>query len=381
MTCRPLAVLLLLALPTTASALELTTPDARVKLTVSGFLHGAAHADTNAAAGRPWLVTVGDETGRGGFSLDPYGSRLSFGVESRLDAAAEAKAKGVVELDWGSVATPRLRHAYVSIEGQGLGVLVGQYWLPNLPISGDTFSPNGLVRQGNTYTRTPQLTVFRSFGPVKAMLTAATAGALTGTVVQRAEDTAKYSVVESALPAGFLQRAWQFAPKRTGALAGGAWRPTVGWTDGGELRTQRYTSLYAEAGANIGAGPLTFSTKLWTGRGGGLGSAVGQSVAMRDDGTAHPILSRGAMLSGRWAVTERLAASLYAGLDDPEDEVAGVAVPIRHNRVLGGTATLSVTEGGLVGAELMNVRTLMTTGAGKVPFFDTRLSLFARYSF
>lgn len=382
MTLRPLTVaaLSLLLFPALAHSLELTPPDAKVKLKVGGFLYGAAHFDQNAAGSRPWLITVTEESGRSGFSVEPYGTRLNFGVESKLEGTGEAK--GFLELDWGTVSSPRLRHAYVSIDFQDtVGVLVGQYWLPNLPILPESYSPNALLRQGNAWARTPQLSVFRNFGPVKAMVTLAPTTGVTGSILQASTNTAKYALMEHALPAAIAQVAYQLNPKSFIALAGGAWQPMVGFTGASGPESTSLTSWYSEAATSLGFGKLTLGGKVWYGQGAGLGTGVGQSIVMNDANEAFGITSMGGLASAKYAFHPRFTAGLYAGFDDPQDTVEGVNLGIRSNLVLGGTAGFHVIDGGTLGLEVMHVNTNTFAGGTEAPSRDTRGSLIARYSF
>ena len=382
MTLRPLAVaaLSLLLFPALAHSAELTTANSKVKLKVGGFFYGAAHYDTNAGGSRPWLITVTEDSGRGSFSVDPYGTRLNFGIESQLEN--EAEAKGFLELDWGTVTSPRLRHAYVSLDFKNaVGLLVGQYWLPNMPIIPETFSPNAMLRQGNTWARTPQVSLFRTFGPVKGMLTLATSTGVTGSISQASTNTAKYALMEHALPAAIGQVAYQINPKSFVALAGGAWQPMVGYSNAEGPQSTKLTSWYSEAATQLGFGKLSLGAKFWYGQGAGLGTGVGQSIVMNDQNEATGITSMGGLASAKYAFHPKFSASLYAGIDDPEDTVEGVNLAIRRNLTVGGTAVYTAIEGGTLGLEVMNVTTTMYAGGNESPNNDTRASLVARYAF
>ena len=382
MSLRKLAVAVVSAVlvPTLAFAAEIPTGNDKLKVKVGGFLYGAAHYDQNQSASRPWLITVTEDTNRGGFSVDPYGSRFNFGIESQLQD--DAQAKGFIELDWGTVSSPRLRHAYVALDFKdAVGVLVGQYWLPNLPILPETFSPNAMRMQGNAWNRSPQISLFRNFGPVKAMLTAASANAVTGGIVQGADNTSKYALQEQASPAGFLQLAYQINPKSVIAIAGGAWQPTVGFTGAEGPQTTKLTSWYSEIGTSVGFGKASLAAKAWYGVGAGLGTGINQSIVMNAENQATGIASMGGIASAKYAFNPKFSASLYTGLDDPQDQVDGVNLKIRRNLVVGGTAAYQVIEGGTLGLEVMNVTTTNLIAGENVPCNDARGSLIARYAF
>ncbi len=382
MSIRTLAAAIVSAVlvPTLALAADIPTGNENLKVKVGGFLYGAAHYDQNQSASRPWLISVSEDSSRGGFSVEPYGSRFNFGIESQLQE--NAQAKGFIEMDWGTITAPRLRHAYVSLDFKdAVGVLVGQYWLPNLPILPETFSPNAMRMQGNAWNRSPQLSLFRNFGPVKAMLTAASASAVTGGIVQGADNTAKYALLEQSAPAGFLQLAYQINPRSVVAVAAGAWQPTIGFTGAEGAQSVKLTSWYSEIGTSVGFGGATLAAKAWYGVGAGLGTGINQSIVMNAQNQATGITSMGGIASAKYAFSPKFSASLYAGLDDPQDEVDGVTLRIRRNLVFGGTAGYQVIEGGTLGVEVMNVTTTNLIAGEDVACNDARGSIIARYAF
>lgn len=381
---RLLAALLALSLPAASQASELVNAEAsKFKVTLGGFFYGAAHFDTNAGATRPWLLTATTDADRQAFSVDPYGTRINLGITSQVKE--DVQAKGFLEFDWGLTSgtslVPRLRHAYVSLDAPGaVGVLVGQFWVPNLPITADTYSPNFLSRQGNTWARAPQLTVFRSFGPLKAALTAAQTTAVSGALVKPAAQP--HAFAEQALPTGVLQLSYSLNPKSFVSVAGGAGRLVTlsPGTDGTQV-TENTGTYYAELGANLVFDALGVGAKVWYGKGGLMLSGVAQAAVLGADGTVEAIPARGGMLSARYTLTPAWAVGAYGGVDNPNDVVAGVVVPTQQNLVVGGNVGFTATPGATLALELMNVATKVGSAAGSQTHGDLRTSLVGRYAF
>lgn len=389
-----LAAVLALALPAVSAASELTNVEsAKFKVKIGGFFYGMAHFDTNEGGSRPWLIVVDKKSNRGAFHVDPFGTRLNIGVESQI--ADSAVAKGFIEFDWGLNGTstvgmflPRLRHAYAAIEmANAVNILVGQFWLPNQVLVVDTFSPNNFLRQGNTWSRTPQLAVSKSFGPVKAALMLASTTGVTGSV-SGVPSTLAGALVEHPLPAAFAQLTYNVMPKSWIAVTGGVAQPTVGFARAAGAPTDTvvpdasgFTSIYADAATQLAFGPLTVGGKVAYGVGAGLGLGVGQSLVIDAENKAQGIPALAASISAKYTILPTLSLAAYFGIDDPTDVVAERSLAIRSNRTVGGVLTWTAVEGGVLGLEVMNVSTLRNVGTGFSTVGDLRASLVARYSF
>lgn len=373
------ALAALLILPCTAFGADLVSNES-LKVKLGGFFYGAAHYDTNASATRPWLITVAGDSDRAAFSADPYGTRLNLSVESQ--AKETVQARGFVEMDWGTVTSPRLRHAYVSVDVPNVvGVLVGQYWLPNLPVNADTFSPNYMNKQGNAWSRTPQLTLFRNFGSLKAMVTVAQASAVAGSITRAPGIAGTYAYAEQALPVGFVQLAYSLNAKSFVSASAGTSRLLAAYSGTDLPSTTDAVTSYADVGTNLAFGNFSGGAKLFYSRGLGLGTGVGQSLVVDSAGEAAVVPSYGGIVSTKYAFTPAVFAAAYAGLDNPADTVRGVALPIRRNFTVGGNVGWNAVDGAQLALEVMRVATVNSTTAGAVTSSDVRGSLVGRYNF
>jgi hypothetical protein len=353
----------------------------KFKVKLGGFFYGAVHYDTNAQASRPWLNVVSGKAPRGALSLDPYGTRTNLSIESTL--SEERKAIGFLEVDWAPVTGPRLRHAYVALESPALSVLVGQYWVPYGTPGPDTYNPQWFFRQGNPYSRAPQLTVFRKLGQITSSVTLTTTTFLGGSVVKGNAATGSYALAEGIVPAGFLRLAYELEGKKGFvALTGGTGRIEATYSVASEGRPRpKANSAFAELSTSLQFAPVSLSGKLFWGRGAGMGTAVGQTLVVDAESQGHSIQALGGYVSGKLALSSGWALALFAGLDDPTDEVSGVTVPIQRNLTLGGQANWSPLEGANLALELMQVSTRMASAEGAQHFNDLRSSLIARYAF
>jgi len=112
-----------------------------------------------------------------------------------------------------------------------------------------------------------------------------------------------------------------------------------------------------------------------------LNSGAGQALVVNAENDVTGIPALGGMLSAKYAFSPKFNASLYAGNEDPDDQVDGVNVTIQRNLTFGGTLGYALVDNAILGLEVMNVSTTMTTPAGAEDCNDLRSSLVARYSF
>lgn len=353
----------------------------KFKVKLGGFFYGALHYDSNSLASRPWLNVVSGRGARGALTLDPYGTRTNLAIESTL--SEESKATGFLEVDWAPVTGPRLRHAYVMLETPAVGVLLGQYWLPYGTPGPDTYNPQWFFRQGNPYSRAPQVTLFRKLGPFTSSVTLTTSTLLGGSVIKGNEGTGSYGLTEGISPAGFLRVARELEGKKGFvALTGGLGRAEASYSVASEGRARpKVKTVFAELSAQVPLSSLSLTGKLFWGRSPGMGTAVGQTLVVDAEGQGRSIQVWGGFASGKLTLSQSWAVALFAGLDDPQDKVSGVTVPIQKNVTLGGQVNWSPLEGANLALELMRVSTRMASPEGAQDFRDLRSSLVARYAF
>lgn len=376
------AVCALAVTASSAEAAELANNEfTKFKVKLGGFFYGAVHYDSNAQASRPWLNVVSGEGRRGAMSLDPYGTRLNLSIEST--SSEERKALGLIEFDWALISGPRLRHAYVTLSTPELSILVGQSWLPYGTPGPDTYNPQWFFRQGNPYTRAPQLTLLRKFGPVATSVTLTSTPLLGGSVIKGNEATGSYALAEGISPTGFLRMAYELEGKKGFvALTGGAGRVEAAYSVASEARPHAKTrSAFAELSTHLQLAPVSLSGKVFWARSAGMGTAVGQTLVVDAEGRGRSIQSLGGFASGKVTLSSAWALALFAGLDDPRDSVSGVTVPIQRNLTLGGQVNWSPLEGANLALELMRVSTRMASPEGARDFNDLRSSIVARYAF
>jgi hypothetical protein len=364
-----------------AHAAEVANNDfMKFKVKVGGFFYGAVHYDTNSQAVRPWLNTVSGKGEGGALSLDPYGTRTNLAIESSI--TDESKATGFIEVDWAPVVGPRLRHAYVMLENPAVSILVGQYWLPYGTPGPDTYNPQWFFRQGNPYNRAPQFTLFRKFGPLTTSATLTTSNLLGGSIIKGNGASGSYALAEGFAPSGFMRLAYEFNGKSFVALTGGTGRVDANYSIQSEGRPRaRVNSVFSELSTQLQFSPFSFSGKLFWGRSPGMGTAVGQTLVVDAEGQGRAIEVWGGYVSGKVALSPAWALALYSGIDDPQDEVAGVALPIRRNLTLGGQVNWTLLDGANLALEVMRVSTRVSSPEGEQDFDDLRSSIVARYAF
>lgn len=381
---KPLALVLALAacFPTRSDAAEIAIDEFTLfKLKLGGFFYGAAHFDSNSAANRPWVNVVGSNAGRGAFSFDPYGTRTNLGIESANSEGP--KARGFLEIDWGPVTSPRIRHAYVAADYAFLSVLIGQYWVPALIPGPDTYNPQWLFKGGNAYSRAPQLAVSAKFRSFKATALITSGSLLGGSVVKGNGAAGSYALTESVNLTGMLQLSYSFLGKGFVAVAAGAGRADANYliAAGDRRPNTGAETAYGELAFSVPISILTVSGKIFHSVGMGMGTGVGQTLVVTASDRASPVRSWGGFLSLRASFTKAISTAAYLGIDDPFDTERGVAVPIRRNLTLGANVTYAITQGAVVALEVVRVATLTATATGEEEFTDVRPSLVARYSF
>lgn len=363
----------------------------RLKMTLGGFLTGTMSYDTNRGASRPYLHQVG-AGGRGDvLFFDAAGTRLNVGLESHGDAVV---GRGLLELDFlgGEGAfSPRIRHAYAELQTALGSVRLGQSWTligQHFPTS---FNLDGLFLQGNPHNRLPQVTVSRKVGPLEAsagvFLNNAANGSATIVVDPSVAGTA--SLGDNASP--IYQARLGVAVRQTGFVAVAAalgrtrvyFSPTPGAGAGAAFDSPVGMAL-ATLDFSVPLAPLTFSGKLWYAASGGYSAGIGQLAVIDASGALRQLHSRGGWLDVALTLGRRAKASAYAAVDDPEDRVEGVSIPLSRNMTLGATASYEAMPKFILGLEGQYAQTRYATSPGdsapaRGEANAMRLSLVAQY--
>ena len=380
-----LLVVLLALVPTVALATPLAHDEFGLfKLKLGGFFYGAAHYDTNNTAVRPWVNQVLGPTTQGALSFDPYGTRTNLSVETTNSEGPKANA--LLEIDWAPVATPRIRHAYAVVQTGYVDVLLGQYWVPFGTPGPDTYNPMWFSKQGNSYSRAPQLTLSRGLGPVDVSVTALAASMISGTIVKGNGAAGTYAYSDGPTPAGFLRVAYPFAQKKGFvSLTGGAGKLSAAYKTGSATDAARptanVTTLFGELAFSVPVSILTITGKAFLGSGSGLGTGVGQTMVIAADDTGSAIPVRGGFLSVKAKLTDQFVAGVSFGDDDPVNEVSGVVIPIYNNTSFGAEFTWLATTNALLALEWEHVATTNSTASGAATYPNERFSLVSKFSF
>ena len=367
----------------TAHASELANNEfMKFKVRLGGFFYGALHLDSNGAGNRPWLSQVAPRNDPAALSFEPYGTRTNLAIESNSAAEDPFKARALLEIDWGPVISPRIRHAYVQLDTPLFSVLMGQSWVPTGTLGPDTYSPNFFNRQGHAFARAPQLSLWRSFGPVKGTLTLTSASLLGGAVIKGNGAAGTYALADTLAPTALLQVEYGFGEKSRVMLTGGVGRVEAVYSGTDSRPRASATTAYGELAGVLNLSALSLTAKAFYGLSPGMGTAVGQTLVVdaSDAGAAIPVW--GGFASARYVFDPRWSGAVYAGLDNPANSVAGVEVPVQRNLSFGGQVTWTVVEpGALLALEVVRVATVTVVSGAATEFDDVRASLIARYSF
>ena len=376
--------------PSAPEAAPVVPEASPLKVTLGGFFTGTMSYDTNRGASRPYLHQVGSAGTQGVLFFDASGTRLNVGLESRGDALV---GRGFLEADFlgaGGPFSPRIRHAYAELE-TGLGnIRLGQAWTligQHFPTS---FNLDGLFLQGNPHNRLPQVTVSRRVGPVDAsagvFLNDASNGSATLVVDPAVSGTA--SLGDNASP--IYQARLGVTVRQTGfvAVAAALGQTRVYFSPAPGADAAAFDAPVGMALAtldfSIPLAPVTLSGKLWYAASGGYSAGIGQLAVIDASGRVRQVHSRGGWLDVSVALGSRVKTSAYASVDDPEDRVEGVSIPLLRNMTLGATAAYEVMPKFVLGLEGQYAQTRsLTSSGGAAPVRGdanaTRLSLVAQY--
>ncbi|MCP3141333.1 hypothetical protein [Pyxidicoccus xibeiensis] len=372
-------------------AAPLVPEASRLKLTFGGFLTGTMSYDTNRGASRPYLHQVGSGGTEDVLFFDAAGTRLNVGLESHGDAVV---GRGLLELDFlggEGPFSPRIRHAYAELETALGSIRLGQSWTligQHFPTS---FNLDGLFLQGNPHNRLPQVTLSRKVGPLEASA---------GVFLNNARNGSATIVVDPAL-AGSASPGDNASPiyqarlgvtvRQTGFVAVAAalgktrvyFSPTPG-ADAGAAFDSPVGMALATLDFSIPLAPLTLSGKLWYAASGGYSAGIGQLAVIDASGELRQLRSRGGWLDVAMSLGHQAKVSAYAAVDDPEDRVEGVAIPIARNLTLGATTSYEVMPKFILGLEGQYAQTRYAPPAGtpapvRAEANALRLSLVAQY--
>jgi hypothetical protein len=168
MQSRLFAPLLVFILASAASAGQVSS---RHEVTLYGHVQGDVIFSDQAPADRASYTVPNTPTdSRGDLNFTAQNTRL--GVDFKVPAENDWTVTGKIEGDFAnnpntSNPTPRLRHAWVSVDRPSFGLMAGQNWLLFAPRNPTVLNGGSLGRSGNVWGRFPQVRATARFAPFK----------------------------------------------------------------------------------------------------------------------------------------------------------------------------------------------------------------------
>jgi len=283
-------------------------------------------------------------------------------------------ALGTLEIDFDTGdGAPRIRHAYLDWGNERNRLVAGKTWSVVSQLNPLTVNNDNLWNLGNTYDRLSQVRGVHKFG--LATLEYGIMNFFEGEQVLPGADGD--AVLDNGNPQLQARVAYDLGDGYI-ALGASAGDLEVQMAGGREEVDHRLYALEFRAPA----GPVTFSGEAFYGEAGGFNSGVGQAVVIGTDGRPHSIVSRGGWFQIEGSAKDgEFAWSVLYGLDDPDDETAGVPGAILKNETALANFFWTASSRITFAVEVQWAETLHNTGETETPAEDLRTLVAFFYHF
>lgn len=338
-------------------------PEAKAELKLGGFVFGGMYYDTNTAIVRPWLVRVTGKSDKGGFDVDPLGTRLNM---TGTYKKGTMEAKGFLEVDLKTGDLGRLREAYASIGGDRGTVLAGQaYTLVGGWMFIDSLNIDAFFIQGGAWTRQPQVRYSRNFGDLGLHVAALTMRGMGAVVVNPALVGTAAVTEQSQVPALQVRIQHKLLDKGFVAVAGAVGNFEVSFTPGMMSPTMAFkktqTGAMVAFDVNVPFGKNKLLAHGWYSRSGGNSSGVQQAVVIDTDGSLVPVTAFGGFLNLVFELAPGLRLSAYGAVDDPKNTAGDTVMPTKQNLTGGVMVAKKLLEKLEAGLEIQYALTKAAT--------------------
>jgi hypothetical protein len=283
-----------------------------------------------------------------------------------------------IDFDTGDGA-PRIRHAFAQLSRAATRLLVGQTWAIVAQLSPKTVNSDNGFNLGNVFERLPQIRI-GSEVPIGAGALDVQMGVMqffgdkdqTNLAVQQTGAGTNFSIQRGGLPEFQGRIAYHWGKKGAGhfALSGSVGRVEL---EDNANRERDVTHLLGAVELFIPIGNFHVALEGFYGEAGGYNSGVGQSVAIRPNGTARGIPTVGGFASAGYIFTPAVNGNVFYGIDDPENTVGGTALRIEKNETVGGNLFWTITRHFSAAPEIQYVRT--SYSANNFEADDVRVTL------
>ncbi|MFQ5915564.1 MAG: hypothetical protein ACE5JS_20530 [Nitrospinota bacterium] len=360
-----------------------------VQAEVYGFLFAEAAYETTGTDGDEFLNIIPFNGGREAsdellFSVKA--TRLGLNLRPEPTEPGRLTGWGNVEIDFDTGdGAPRIRHAFAELNHPAVNLLAGQTWAVVAQLSPRTINSDNGFNLGNVYERVPQIRVW-SEHPVGAGAVNWQFGVMqffgdkdqTALAVQQTGAGTDFRIDLANVPQFQGRLAYRWGERGAGyfALSGSVGKVEVE-DSAGRQRDVTHHLVAAELFVPIDSFHL--SLEGFYGKAGGFNSGVGQSVAIRSDGTAEGIRSAGGFAEVGYAFSPAVDVNLFYGVDDPVNSVGGTLMRIKKNETVGGNVFWNITRHFTAATEVQYVKT--SYSASDFEADDTRVTVAFYFNF